>query len=159
MAVLFPRRGQSENERRRTVADVQRYRDPVTGQLWTLTEADAKARGFVLDASPDEQEQTGEYFPTRAEMERAGYVFTENDAAKPSTSDAPRVQMQVDGAELGRAVSDSTQKQAEQATPDATTDFPRHIGGGVYELSDGDHVRGKDEAEEAQAKLDSAPAE
>jgi hypothetical protein len=32
--------------------------------------------------------------------------------------------------------------------------YPQHLGGGVYELSDGSHVRGKRRAESAQASLD-----
>lgn len=32
-------------------------------------------------------------------------------------------------------------------------EFPKHQGGGWYELSDGSTVRGKEEAEEAEAKL------
>lgn len=35
--------------------------------------------------------------------------------------------------------------------------FPQHVGFGVYELSDGSTVRGKDEAQEAQALLDAEP--
>lgn len=31
--------------------------------------------------------------------------------------------------------------------------FPRHVGGGTYELSDGSRVRGRDEAHAAEAEL------
>lgn len=34
-----------------------------------------------------------------------------------------------------------------------TTEYPNHIGGGVYELSDGNKVRGKDEALKAEEAL------
>ena len=34
-----------------------------------------------------------------------------------------------------------------------TTEYPNHIGGGVYELSDGNKVRGKDEALNAEEAL------
>lgn len=37
---------------------------------------------------------------------------------------------------------------------DAGEPFPRHKGGGNYELSDGNTVKGKDAAEAAQAELD-----
>ena len=32
-------------------------------------------------------------------------------------------------------------------------DFPKHVGGGWYELSNGEKVQGKQEAEEAEADL------
>lgn len=42
--------------------------------------------------------------------------------------------------------------KAERARKPAPA-YPRHKGGGFYELSDGSTVRGKDAAAEAQAKL------
>lgn len=38
--------------------------------------------------------------------------------------------------------------------PETVETFPKHSGGGYYELSDGSKVQGKEAAEEAQAKLD-----
>lgn len=40
--------------------------------------------------------------------------------------------------------------------PEKVEVFPKHSGGGYYELSDGSKVQGKDAAEVAQAKLDQA---
>jgi len=37
--------------------------------------------------------------------------------------------------------------------PTGNADYPWHLGGGHYELSDGSKVRGKDEAEKAEQKL------
>ncbi|WP_085521412.1 hypothetical protein [Tuberibacillus sp. Marseille-P3662] len=34
-----------------------------------------------------------------------------------------------------------------------TTQYPKHVGGGWYELSDGEKVQGKDEAQEAEKAL------
>lgn len=34
-----------------------------------------------------------------------------------------------------------------------TTEYPNHIGGGVYQLSNGEKVRGKDEAAKAEEAL------
>lgn len=36
---------------------------------------------------------------------------------------------------------------------DNSTEWPRHVGGGFYELSNGDRVKGKEAAHEAQAEL------
>jgi hypothetical protein len=33
-------------------------------------------------------------------------------------------------------------------------DFPKHVGGPYYELSNGERVKGKDEAKKAQSELD-----
>lgn len=38
--------------------------------------------------------------------------------------------------------------------PNQVEVFPKHTGGGYYELSDGSKAQGKEAAEEAQAKLD-----
>ncbi len=34
------------------------------------------------------------------------------------------------------------------------TEWPKHVGGGYYQLSNGEKIKGKDEAAEAQAKID-----
>lgn len=45
-------------------------------------------------------------------------------------------------------------KKLEKSVPKepAFSDFPKHTGGGWYELSNGEKVQGKDEAKEAQRK-------
>ena len=40
-----------------------------------------------------------------------------------------------------------------EESPVGHADYPWHLGGGYYELSDGSKVRGKDEAEDAEKKL------
>lgn len=40
-----------------------------------------------------------------------------------------------------------------EGVEEKASEFPRHVGGGTYELSNGDRVRGKDAAEEAEAAL------
>lgn len=45
--------------------------------------------------------------------------------------------------------ADSTVKEAD----DTEKTFPHHVGGGTYELSNGQKVKGKDEALEAEAAL------
>lgn len=40
--------------------------------------------------------------------------------------------------------------------PDGGRVWPKHLGGGNYELSDGEKVKGKEAAHEAQALLDNA---
>ena len=42
---------------------------------------------------------------------------------------------------------------ASTAAPEATDEFPKHTGGGWYELSNGEKVQGKTEALEAEAAL------
>ena len=37
--------------------------------------------------------------------------------------------------------------------PKGNADYPWHLGGGYYELSDGSKVRGKDEAEKAEKQI------
>lgn len=37
--------------------------------------------------------------------------------------------------------------------PSGNADYPWHLGGGYYELSDGSKVRGKDEAEKAEQQI------
>ncbi|MDB0581234.1 hypothetical protein [Salinicoccus roseus] len=39
------------------------------------------------------------------------------------------------------------------------TDYPKHTGGGYYELSNGEKVQGKEEAEKAEQELSEAPQE
>lgn len=39
------------------------------------------------------------------------------------------------------------------AKGDTDSEFPKHTGGGWYELSNGDKVQGKEDAEKAEAKL------
>lgn len=43
--------------------------------------------------------------------------------------------------------------------PQGEKEFPKHAGGGYFELSNGDKVRGKEEAEITQAKLDAGEEE
>lgn len=38
---------------------------------------------------------------------------------------------------------------------DSTTEFPKHVGGGLYLLSNGEKIKGKDAALEAEEKLKS----
>lgn len=38
----------------------------------------------------------------------------------------------------------------------ADPEWPKHLGGGTYELSNGEHVKGKKEAVEAQTAIDEA---
>lgn len=45
------------------------------------------------------------------------------------------------------------------AAPEPEGDFPRHVGGGYYDLSNGERVQGKEEAEERQTALDAAAGE
>ena len=48
-----------------------------------------------------------------------------------------------------------TAKVAAPATVAApSTGYPRHVGGGWYELSSGERVQGRDEATQAEAELD-----
>lgn len=65
-------------------------------------------------------------------------------------------------------ITEITQKQFDElnATPngplleaveDDTPEFPQHVGGGTYELSNGEKVKGKDAAIKAQAELDATP--
>jgi len=48
----------------------------------------------------------------------------------------------------------NVQSDTQQGEPDSK--FPKHIGGGVYELSNGEKVKGKDAAIAAQAELDAS---
>lgn len=41
----------------------------------------------------------------------------------------------------------------ESAEPSDNDEWPKHVGGGTYELSNGERVKGKDTAEEAEDKL------
>ena len=41
----------------------------------------------------------------------------------------------------------------EAEAPTGNADYPWHLGGGYYELSDGSKVRGKDEAEKAEQQI------
>ena len=43
--------------------------------------------------------------------------------------------------------------QPPEENPPAVDDYPKHTGGGYYELSNGDKVKGKAEAKEAEEKL------
>jgi hypothetical protein len=47
------------------------------------------------------------------------------------------------------------QNKVEKSVPKepAFSDFPKHTGGGWYELSNGDKVQGKDEAKEAEKEV------
>lgn len=117
------------------MAEVQRYRDPENGQLWTLTAEEAATRGFVL--------------------------ASDQGADNTTTSGAAEgVQIRVDGRGMGEAVTAATTTSAPGGSTDSqnddAADYPRHVGGGVYELANGDRVRGKDDAEAAQAEIDAA---
>lgn len=98
------------------MADVQRYQDPATGSIYTLTEADAKARGYTLYEG--KQEGGGASAPAPA------------PAGEPAAASAPV-----------------------EAEAESEAEYPRHVGGGMYELSSGERVRGKDEAQEAEMRL------
>ncbi|HYE11360.1 MAG TPA: hypothetical protein VEF53_14405 [Patescibacteria group bacterium] len=39
---------------------------------------------------------------------------------------------------------------------EASSEFPKHVGGGNYELSNGEKIKGKEAALKAQAELDAA---
>ncbi|MBW4083525.1 hypothetical protein [Paenibacillus sp. S150] len=41
----------------------------------------------------------------------------------------------------------------EDKSASAQDKWPKHVGGGVYELSNGERVKGKEDAEEAEGKL------
>lgn len=43
-----------------------------------------------------------------------------------------------------------------EVTDEPSDEWPKHVGGGNYELSNGDRVKGKDEAAEKQAELDAS---
>ena len=44
-----------------------------------------------------------------------------------------------------------------EAEPDEVDEFPKHVGGGWYELSDGERIRGADAAIDAQIERDQVP--
>lgn len=44
-------------------------------------------------------------------------------------------------------------KDSLDKVPEGNADYPWHLGGGYYELSDGSKVRGKDEAEKAEKQI------
>lgn len=67
------------------MGDLKRYRDPRTGTLWSLTEADAKARGFTL-----------------AEKKRGGVKPEEGPTVKTATVEANSVELEVESEEGGR---------------------------------------------------------
>lgn len=51
-------------------------------------------------------------------------------------------------------VEETNEPDAEEDAPAAEdSDFPRHLGSGIYELSNGNHIKGKTKAEQAEASL------
>ena len=48
---------------------------------------------------------------------------------------------------------DEQQADEEAESQEDDAEFPKHVGGGNYELSDGSKVKGKDKAVEAEAQL------
>lgn len=53
-------------------------------------------------------------------------------------------------------LQEATEPQETDADAEPSTESPKHLGGGVYELSDGSKVRGKAKAAAAQAQLQEA---
>lgn len=54
----------------------------------------------------------------------------------------------------GYEVQEAEQQADEEAeSQEDEAEFPKHVGGGNYELSDGSKVKGKDKAVEAEAQL------
>jgi hypothetical protein len=47
------------------------------------------------------------------------------------------------------------EEKSKKPPEEENDEFPKHTGGGYYELSDGSKVKGKEEAEEAQVALES----
>ena len=53
---------------------------------------------------------------------------------------------------LADVVRDEEEK-GKQPDGEQDTEFPKHVGGGTYELSNGEKVKGKEEAQEAEDAL------
>ena len=55
--------------------------------------------------------------------------------------------------EEAESQEDEQQADEEAESQEDDAEFPKHVGGGNYELSDGSKVKGKDKAVEAEAQL------
>jgi hypothetical protein len=76
----------------------------------------------------------------------------EHHAAKSLySSDEDRVKFLQDKGFLGKEVSEVRAASAEKE--DKEEKFPKHTGGGYFELSNGEKVKGKDEAAAAEKEL------
>ena len=95
-----------------------------------------------------------------AEADRLG--ISDDDLEEVAAEDAyPRLQSMT-----GRPIGRGQVRTAKVDAPSEPTgigmsdsespepDYPRHVGGGYYELSNGERVQGKAAAEEAQAEID-----
>ncbi|MFD1953732.1 hypothetical protein ACFSL6_17710 [Paenibacillus thailandensis] len=104
--------------------------------------------GFLLRPPESEEANSpaGEEGTTTppSEPEKAG----DDQALDPNTSDIVQQPDLI-------AASDTDDMDGSNAGDLEEEDgFPKHVGGGYYELSNGEKIRGKEKAEEAQAELD-----
>ena len=54
---------------------------------------------------------------------------------------------------IGRSLIEAFAPDTVEEAPTGNADYPWHLGGGYYELSDGSKVRGKDEAKKAEQQI------
>lgn len=59
---------------------------------------------------------------------------------------------EIESADPPAADTTDASDKDDEVTDEGKT-FPHHVGGGMYELSNGERVKGKDEAQEAEAAL------
>lgn len=84
------------------------------------------------------------------QLYEAGYIHHQDE--KPTELTSRQKNMEANAARRDKDIADNLSAIEEIPTESSET-FPKHAGGPWYELSNGERVRGKEAAEEAQAKL------
>jgi uncharacterized protein YwgA len=78
----------------------------------------------------------------------------QSNQEKQQETNQEKQEQQEEKQEQQEANKDQQETTSEQQKPAATAkDYPKHTGGGWYELSNGEKVQGKEEADKAEAAL------
>ena len=80
-----------------------------------------------------------------------GYEVQEDEQQADEEAESQEDEQQAD--EEAESQEDEQQADEEAESQEDDAEFPKHVGVGNYELSDGSKVKGKDKAVEAEAQL------
>lgn len=146
--------------------------DPVIWGFKAVKPFDAEhpiGSGIMVHYSPGEEVPAGDWGRAEGFMLEAGTImrYAKNVVEMPTPQVALAAQVggneerEEPSAPPAPAVDPLLADTADEAAPEdddtvSAEGFPRHVGGSIYELSDGEHVRGKQAALTAQAALDVA---